>query len=516
MNSIDLGDLTIPAAGWEHPTPYDEYRYPGRFYPQASPERMAALATLFGLSPAPVERCRVLELGCGEGGHLVPLAYMLPESTFLGIDLSPASIARATALAGRLTLSNVSFRAQDLTEFSAAAGDFDYIIAHGLYSWVPEAVQQAILAICGRHLAPGGVAYISYNTYPAGHLRQIPRDLTLFHTRGIADPAAKVREARNIAEFIVAAMPEATLERELLRKTVAQYALSDPLMRFDLLSEVNEPVYFLDFIEQAAASGLQFVAESDTRSMGTAHLPESARTWLERIPERLLREQYLDFIQCRGFRKTILCREEHQVDLEVTPQRMERLLVAGSLQPLQPLGDLHGGEAVEFRTCRGFPLVCTDALPKAIYLTLGESFPRALPYRELRARACRRLGWDLPLGGDLEKKLIQMLVSSLINGVVEFHVYQPPFATRSSEKPVASAMARVQAETGDPVSSMSMNSFVLDPFVRSLLLLLDGSRDRQQLLADLRLGPEIGSGELSGETLDKALQTLAQYGMLIG
>ena len=73
-------------------TPYDEVRYPGRFYPQTSPERLATLGTLFGLNPAPVDHCRVLELGCGDGGNLLPLAELLPRSSFLGIDLARAAI----------------------------------------------------------------------------------------------------------------------------------------------------------------------------------------------------------------------------------------------------------------------------------------------------------------------------------------------------------------------------------------------------------------------------------------
>ncbi len=528
MKGDNLWKITLPgdessvqvqsaAASSERTTPYDEFRYPGKFYPHASPERMAALATLFGLKPAPVECCRVLELGCGEGGHLVPLAYVLPESRFLGIDLSQAATARARALTERLGLGNVEFRAQDLRQLSADAGEFDYIIAHGLYSWVPEEAQQALLEICGRHLAPAGVAYISYNTYPGAHLQQIPRDLTLFHTRAIADPVTKVREAHNIAEFILSATPEPTFERELLRKVMAQYTHSDALMRFDLLAEVNEPIYFLDFMEQASACGLQFVAESEIKFMRTAHLTENARAWLDAIPERLLREQYLDFIHFRGFRKTVLCRAGNILDLDVTPQRMERLSVASSLRPTQPLTDIHSGDQIDFRAAHGRVVVCTEAMPKAVYLELGNAFPRALHYSELRARACRRLGYEEPLEAELEAKLIRMLVSSMANGVAEFHVYQAPFCAEVSERPVASAIARIQAETGDPVSSMYLASFMLEgPVMSGLVPLLDGSRDRPQLLSELRTRLSDDNAQtLTAEEIEHSLKILAEYGILI-
>ena len=80
------------------PTPYDELPYPGSAFAQTHPDRLATLATLFGMTPAPVERCRVLELGCGDGGNLIPMAFALPESRFTGVDLATTAIARGQQL----------------------------------------------------------------------------------------------------------------------------------------------------------------------------------------------------------------------------------------------------------------------------------------------------------------------------------------------------------------------------------------------------------------------------------
>lgn len=76
---------------------YDEVLYPGNAFSQAHPERLAAFAALMGLRPTPVESCRVLELGCGDGGHLIPIAAVLPGSRFIGIDLSQTAIDTANA-----------------------------------------------------------------------------------------------------------------------------------------------------------------------------------------------------------------------------------------------------------------------------------------------------------------------------------------------------------------------------------------------------------------------------------
>src|SRR5215207_3165377 len=74
------------------PTPYDQVIYPGNPVPQSHPDRLATLATLYGMRPAPVPHCRVLELGCGIGGNLTALACQWPDSAFVGIDLSARSI----------------------------------------------------------------------------------------------------------------------------------------------------------------------------------------------------------------------------------------------------------------------------------------------------------------------------------------------------------------------------------------------------------------------------------------
>jgi len=496
---------------------YDELRYPGRFYPQASIERLATLATLYGLDPPPVQACRALELGCGEGGHLIPLASVFPGSEFLGVDLSEVSVNRAKEVAAHLGLKKLRFTAEDLGAFPAAAGTFDYIIAHGVFSWIPPAIQEKLLEICSRHLAPKGVAYVSYNTYPAGHLRRIPRDLARFHTRHISDPRAKTRETRAILDFVISALPEGSMQRQLLRRESAAYLQSEPLMVFDLLAEINEPMYFLDFMDQAAGYGLQFLAESDVQKMRTALLPEEARKQLDAVPDRLLREQYLDFILGRGFRQTLLCRAGHDLDLAVTPQRMQRLLVAASLRPPKPIDNLHSGEAVEFRDTQGRTVSTSEALPKAVYSELSAAYPRAVSYHDLCARACARAAITLPLDMATEAKLIRMLVSSFANDVAEFHVHQMPFQTQINDRPVASPVARYLATTDLPVVSMRLTSFALpDPALRQLLPLLDGSRDHQQLLADLRAKlPATALEAFSADQLKTALTILAQYGMLV-
>src|SRR5579862_8159289 len=135
---------------------YDKFAYPASVYPQTHVERLAAVAALFGLQPAPVRRARVLELGCGDGTNLITMACTLPDSEFLGVDLAIEPIRLGHETIAALGLKNVSLLQMDVLKTPADIGMFDYIIAHGLYSWVPEVVREKILALCRDHLADNG------------------------------------------------------------------------------------------------------------------------------------------------------------------------------------------------------------------------------------------------------------------------------------------------------------------------------------------------------------------------
>jgi SAM-dependent methyltransferase len=158
-------------------TPYDVVRYPGHAFPQTHPDRVAALAVLFGLDAPPPAGCRLLEIGCGDGGNLLPMAVALPGASFVGFDTSAGAIARARELAGALGLANVRFEKLGVESFDAPAGSFDYAIAHGIFSWVPAPARERLLALCGHVLSERGIAYVSYNALPGAHLRQPLREL---------------------------------------------------------------------------------------------------------------------------------------------------------------------------------------------------------------------------------------------------------------------------------------------------------------------------------------------------
>ena len=184
------------------PNRYDEVPYPNLSHALTHPDRMAVIATLLKMQPVPTDQCRVLELGCAGAWNLIAMAEQLPQSTFVGIDYSPLHVEEANTAIQSLGLSNVTTHHLDILDIDADFGQFDYIIAHGIYSWVPPHVREKVLAICRDNLSPQGVAYISYNTFPGWHTILMVRQMMLYHTRHFSDPHERVTEALKFADFL--------------------------------------------------------------------------------------------------------------------------------------------------------------------------------------------------------------------------------------------------------------------------------------------------------------------------
>ncbi len=183
---------------------YDTVEYPSAALPQAHPGHLFAVARMFGLNPAPVERCRYLEVGCGDGTHLIACALVLPRATFVGVDLSTVAIERGNRMIAELGLSNVTLYAADLTKWEPPAHGFDYAVAHGFYSWVPSFVRDSLMSLYAKCLPKDGVGYVSYNTYPGCYARRMVWEMLKFHTASIDEPTAKIEQALEMVKFLAA------------------------------------------------------------------------------------------------------------------------------------------------------------------------------------------------------------------------------------------------------------------------------------------------------------------------
>ena len=183
----------------------------------------------------------------------------------MGIDASRRQMAAGQEILNQLPGKNVRLECRDILEITPEFGQFDYIICHGVFSWVPRNVQDHILAICQLNLSPTGIAYVSYNTYPGWRMRGTIRDMMVFHTRRYESPQDRVGHSRALLDFLVKTVPEENnaygrflrSEMDLLRDKADYYLLHEHL------EVVNEPIYFHEFAERAANHKLQYIAEAE-------------------------------------------------------------------------------------------------------------------------------------------------------------------------------------------------------------------------------------------------------------
>jgi methyltransferase-like protein/SAM-dependent methyltransferase len=464
-------------------TTYDELPYESNPYLWTHPDRLATTALLFGMDPPPPDRCRVLELGCASGGNLIPMALELPNSSFVGIDLSQRQIDDGQKIIAALGPKNIELKALSILDAGAELGPFDYIVSHGVYSWVPAEVQDKMLEICAQNLTPNGVAYISYNTYPGWYMRRMIRDILYYHARQFADARERVRQARALLEFLAQSVfvREGSVYPSLLKGAAEVFRKqSDTYLLHEYLEEVNEPVFFHEFVERAAAKGLQYVADAKlTVTLPGTYTPAVEHTLQQLAADRLHREQYLDFLYNQAFRRALLCRSHVTVSEEPRSDRLDSLQVGSPAQPVSPKPDIFSTMPESFRRGDGVTPSVRDPLLKAALLQLAEVWPRTMAFEALLDAARSRLG-QVPAAD------AQTLRAALWNGyvaeLVELRLGPPPCVPATSACPVASPLARYQAETASRVTTLRHEVVDLNPLDRQLVRLLDGTRDRAALV----------------------------------
>jgi methyltransferase-like protein/SAM-dependent methyltransferase len=463
---------------------YDEVLYAGHAFPQTHPDRLATMARLFAMNPAPVEACRVLELGCGDGGNLIPMAYGLPTSEFVGLDTGARGIANGRALAQELALRNITLRHFDIMDVSHELGMFDYIIAHGVYSWVPRAVQDKMLSICGAQLKPQGVAYISYSAYPGGHLRAIVCDMLSYHARRFPQPEQQIDQARALLAFLASAQADEDRYGAFLRQELESVLRRHPQSIYhDELAETNAPVYFYQFVKEAAAHCLQYLGEADFFEMQDLTQSPPVREVLRLVGGDLIdKEQYMDFVKCRRFRQTLLCHTEVALDRRLGSHRMSEFYAAAAVRPV-PMPEDAEPEPAE-NGARSVLAAFHDYPPaQEAFSVIAGSWPRRLAFGELVSMVQARIG---AFSGEDAAIMGDALLAGFACGKVQLHVHLPRFVLQVSERPVASALARLHARNGPLVTNLRHDSVRMDDELgRELLAALDGTRDRAALLDHL-------------------------------
>ena len=490
-------------------TSYDEVPYPTTSHSFTHPDAMATAATLLGLTPTPVTHCRVLELGCAGGGNLIPLAVSLPDSEFVGIDASAVQIAEAQAAQAALGLTNISFQQLDILNVTPDFGQFDYIIVHGIFSWVPTPVRDKILEVCCQNLTPHGIAYVSYNTYPGWHMLGTIREVMLYHTRGMTEPRLRIAKAREVLKFMNDSLTTASeMSNSKLVKAYAGFLQSesehinsstDSYVYHEELEAVNDPMYFHEFAAWAERHQLQYLCEANFSDVFLNDFPAQVMNELLKIARSLIElEQYMDFLRNRTFRKTLLVHQDQSIARRLRPDVVQQLYAATNARSASTSPDVRSIAVEEFSNPEGLKFATDHPVTKAALRYLESVWPRAVPFAELLDRTYESLGQGA-VAANVRAQDAQLLSANLLKGfaysgrLIELHTYAPQFAAQPSERPVASPWARYQAQTGTEMTNLCHTRVELKGIAQYLLSHLDGTHDRADLLEGLEKSVATGA-----------------------
>ena len=465
---------------------YDQTPYRSFPYPLTRPAHVAAIAHVFGVATPDVATARVLEIGCGGGGNLIPVAAAFPQARLVGLDLSPLQIAQARDRASAARLANIEFREGSVTDVDASWGNFDYIVCHGVYSWVPDEVRRAILRVTAERLAESGAAVVSYNVLPGWHLRRVARDVMLAHAAQFDAPAEKLGQARAFLDLLAKHAPESTPYGHVLRREAAILAeQSDDYVLHEFLEAENTPYTVTEFVAAAEAAGLGYLGDSEIHTMRPegygAEMAEQLRG-LAADPVQL--EQYVDLVVGRTFRQSIVVKSATLASARRAPEAscMAGLHVAITFID-SPQTSGPGPFSFKVRTRRStetFRTLSTDNPTIARALTeLGSRWPSTATAAELAAVAA---SGETP-GEAATAAVLDVLFHLMMAGMLVVSTAPIRVGRADATHPVAWPLARADARS-DTAQTVSPHHKVvlLDGPRRALLLLLDGTRDRPALV----------------------------------
>ncbi|TWI11557.1 class I SAM-dependent methyltransferase [Aerolutibacter ruishenii] len=471
---------------------YNQFPYSSHAYPHSAPEQLQAIAHIFGHSAPSVGTARVLELGAAAGGNLIPAAIRNPGMRAVGVDLSDVQVEMARARAREVGLDNIEFIQADLAQLeSEALGEFDYIICHGLYSWVPPQVQEAMLRIFGQNLASGGLAFVSYNTYPGWKGKEMIRDAMLLHASQCTSAVERIAHAKAMVGFLQQAVaPGSVMSAALTESAALIKGAGDQYLAHEYLEPYNLPCYFQDFVARAAEYGLAYLAEAEPSMMVPANYGANMANALSRTfgHDQVRMEQYLDFAVNRAFRQTILAKVTAGASkaFRMERTRLHSLHYSANL-PCRSGSSTFDGTPQGYGAGRTPSLELTHGALKHAVDTLTDAWPGSVTRDELVERASTLstglAGMDLSQIPHAVDELLEYLV---MRGLARIRMEAVPLAGAVPSRPTLEPSARRMLQTlekghSPDIANLWHESVDLTPAEHQVLSLLDGTHDVEAL-----------------------------------
>lgn len=473
---------------------YDQVQYESHPYRLSHPEHLYTLAKVFGLTPKDYTQARILELGCASGGNIIPVAYNYPDCKIVGIDLSKKQIEAGKLFVNSLDIQNIELLTMSILDVDQTLGKFDYIICHGIYSWVDEPIRNKILNIFRDNLSEQGIAYISYNTYPGWHMVQSIRDMMLFHTQALPTPQAKATQARKFLEFLVEGLKEEKTpysefldhELSLLKKQPDSYLLHDHL------EEINFPVYFHTFMEQANQNNLDYLADAKLYTMFSGNLPKKTASILNGITNIIRNSQYMDFIRNQRFRSTLLCSNKVTIKRQINKEHIENFYlsyIGGYAHTEMTQSDiLTEGIPLSF-TGAGITLTLKNAISKVAMILLQTQNQVPILYDDFINKLKKKLeAYGIHHEVSYLKQHLNRdlnLIRLVFGGIIALSASPALYTIVCSDTPKVTNLVKEQAKNKQVVTNQRHEVIRINDFERVLIQSLDGHTTKAGIVEDL-------------------------------
>ncbi|MEI6175318.1 MAG: class I SAM-dependent methyltransferase [Verrucomicrobiota bacterium] len=459
---------------------YQNQAYPAMSHPSTDPAVTAVAAKLAGLDSPDPSSARILEIGCASGHNLLPLAVRWPESRVTGIDFSKSAIEEACEIARIAGLTNIEFIEADLQTFDPGNDvSYDFIICHGIYTWVPGAVRQALLDFCNARLSPQGSVMISYNTLPGWSLRKSIVDLVKQLSGKTSGGLSGSELEKILADLVMAAGNRTAYHRHFTQVLHDMLGQGGYFLTFDDFGPINEPCTFLDFIAHTSRSGLRYLGESRLSENYPGSLAPDALEILQPLAnDPHLFQQTIDVLTNRTFRHSLLCR----ADAPIEPRSNAAMILKFAVRCPHVFERVP--EGVRLLNHADEELARFEhPLSVAFFSALSQFSPETVPFHEVIVHMGEFLSEPFDFTRDLAP-LVRLATDASRQGLISLRFAPVRFDASPPAMPNLGTLRLLAAEKGQPIIDAYHTPCLLDDErKRQIAILMDGSRTIDELTA---------------------------------
>jgi methyltransferase-like protein/SAM-dependent methyltransferase len=498
---------------------YNEQPYESYAFPNSRPSHISTVSNLIGFKSISCENARVLEIGCASGGNIIPMAAHNPNAEFIAFDITQTQIDLANQKVEELGLKNIKFLCLDLNELPDL-GKFDYIIAHGVHSWIPKELQPVLMKQIKNLLSTQGLAYVSYNTFPGWHYQQVVRNAMLFAGK----EKNSATEKQDAGEFMLKILKSTNNNTphygDLMKATLdliddSELGKHSYYIGHEYLDTFNNPTYFTDFIASANENNLSYVTDAQIHSMFHPLSQDTLHDLYKIIGnDRIKYEQSLDFIKNRSFRQSIIAHSDacHDITGVIQNDEIANLYFCGKFSYVNT--DIHGNKIYEYTDITGnrrnFNAVIEFS--DIVYEYINSQYPRFVAYSELEQHICSKNNLKY-IDEETNQKLIYSLLLLIQGNFSEYSNFPPSLVPISSKPKVDDYIRMVIKYQAVCLATPCNYNMRTGPLDRATISLLDGSRTIDEVYAILEPKADSFNLTLIGneKTAQEALRNRLQY-----